>query len=145
MNTLNDIKSMLGNQYSFKRYLNEQETIARLNSTANEHVDIVISSLTAGCMRIDAVIFNLEIAGERETGYDIFVKDTPDSVEWICYDNLNEPVAIEETEMEQKMFEVLDQVVESNGLSYTEYCFDSIEGKSVSLKKSENIEQKMNF
>lgn len=145
MNVLNDIKNMLGNQYSFKRYLNEQETITRLNSTANEHVDIVISSLTAGCMRIDAVIYNLAIGGEQKTGYDIFVKDTPDSVEWICYDNLNEPVAIEETEMEQKMFEILDQVVENNGLSYTECCFDSIEGKSVSLKKSENIEQKMNF
>lgn len=64
----------------------------------------------------------------------MFVKDEPDSADWIFYDNPNVPASTKET----AMLAVLNQVVEQNGLSYTECCFEKPDGK-IALK---NIKKK---
>lgn len=62
-----------------------------------------------------------------QMGYDVFVKDDPNSPEWICYDSLDNAVSFKEADM----LAVLDRVVEQNGLSYTKCCFEKLEGRQV--------------
>ena len=57
-------------------------------------------------------------------GYDVYVKDDPDSPEWICYDSLSDPVSLKEADM----VSVLDRVAAERGLSYTESCFAKLDG-----------------
>ena len=64
-------------------------------------------------------------------GYDVFVKDDPDSPEWIFYDSLSEPVSLKETDM----IRIIDRMVSEHGLSYTESCFDRLDGKTVKKDK----------
>ena len=64
-------------------------------------------------------------------GYDVFVKDDPNSPEWIFYESLSEPVSLKETDMIQ----ILDRLIAEHGLSYTESCFDSLDGKMVKKEK----------
>ena len=83
----------------------------------------VAASLIAGCVRLDVVLFR--DGGALRLGYDLFVKDQPDSPEWVCYDNPEEAVCLEE----DAMCAALDQLVREHGLSYTECCFQILDGK----------------
>lgn len=62
-------------------------------------------------------------------GYDILVKDTPDSKEWICYDTLNDDVKYNSLNLEQEMFNILNREVKEYGLSYTDCNFEVVNGK----------------
>lgn len=67
----------------------------------------------------------------KSAGYDVFVKDDPASPEWIFYNSLSEPVSLKETDM----LRVLDRTAAEHGLSYTESCFDRLDGKSMKKEK----------
>ena len=88
--------------------------------------ETVVASLVVGCVKIEATLFkNKE---KLSLCYDVFVKDTPDSDEWICYDTPSDAVKLKEAEM----LSVLDRIVTENGLSYTECCFEKLDGKVIS-------------
>ena len=88
--------------------------------------ETVVASLTVGCVKIEATLFkNKE---KLSLCYDVFVKDTPDSDEWICYETPTDAVKLKESEM----LSVLDRIVSENGLSYTECCFEKLDGKVIS-------------
>ena len=86
--------------------------------------------LTAGCLRLNAVLYRS--CKELLLGYDVFVKDDPDSPEWIYYDGLSDPVSLKEADM----IRTLDRLITERGLSYTESCFKRLDGKTV--KKDKN-------
>ena len=73
---------------------------------------------------ISAVLYRS--GGSLRLGYDILVRESLDALEWICYDNPNDEVSLEE----DRMLAVLDRVVRENGLSYTESSFRRLKGKS---------------
>ena len=85
-----------------------------------------MASLTVGCVKIEATLFKSK--EKLKLCYDVFVKDTPDSDEWICYENPPDTVKLKEAEM----LLVLDRIVKENGLSYTECCFEKLDGKVIS-------------
>ena len=87
--------------------------------------DTVAASLTVGCMKINAVLFQSEDA--LRLGYDVYVKDFPGSSEWICFDCPSDCASLKE----QDMLAVLDRIVSENSLSYTECCFEHLEGRQV--------------
>lgn len=64
-------------------------------------------------------------------GFDILVKDTPDSEEWICYDTLGDEIKLSSRNIEQAMFGILNREVNEYGLSYTQCNFEVINGKSI--------------
>ena len=115
----------LGSHYEFRRLISEKEL--RLIQKENpKHFQMQsVASLTAGCVKIEVTLYKQD--GRLRLGYDVFVKDTPDAVEWICYDSPPDPVKIKE----QEMLAVLDKVVRENGLSYTECRFDTLCGKQI--------------
>ena len=81
-----------------------------------------IKSYIQLCMKINAVLF--QEGGTLRLGYDVYVKDSPGSSEWICFDCPSDCASLKE----QDMLAVLDRIVTENGLSYTECCFERLEG-----------------
>lgn len=125
MKRIKELKKLLGEKYSFSRLLSDRDILRLQKRPPKYYTDRVIASLIAGCVKIEAVLFR---DGEKLLlGYDIFVKDDPDSAEWIRYDTPNDRVKFKESEM----LAVLDRIVTANGLSYTECCFERLDGKIV--------------
>ena len=127
MNQRKLLKKQLGDGYSYEK-IRSASDVRRILSTAEPlGFDMVVSSLTVGCVRLEAVLY--QQSGRKKLGYDLFVKDTPTGQEWICYDNLTDEVRIGAFNFEQEMFNVLNAYVVKHGLSYTECSFETLEGK----------------
>ena len=80
-------------------------------------------------MKINAVLFQED--SSLRLGYDVYVKDSPGSSEWICFDCPSDRASLKESDM----LSVLDRIVSENGLSYTECCFERLEGILLPDKK----------
>ena len=127
MNQRKLLKKQLGDGYSYEK-IRSASDVKRILATAEPlGFDLVVSSLTVGCVRLEAVLY--QQSGRKKLGYDLFVKDTPTGQEWICYDNLTDEVRIGAFNFEQEMFNVLNAYVVKHGLSYTECSFEKLEGK----------------
>ena len=127
MNQRKALKKQLGDGYSYEK-IKSSSDVKRILATAEPlGFDMVVSSLTVGCVRLEAVLY--QQSGRKKLGYDLFVKDTPTGQEWICYDNLTDEVRIGAFNFEQEMFNVLNAYVVKHGLSYTECSFETLEGK----------------
>ena len=127
MNQRKALKKQLGDGYSYEK-IKSASDVKRILATAEPlGFDMVVSSLTVGCVRLEAVLY--QQSGRKKLGYDLFVKDTPTGQEWICYDNLTDDVRIGAFNFEQEMFNVLNAYVVKHGLSYTECSFEKLEGK----------------
>ncbi len=124
-----ELQRQLGNRYSYERRLTDREIQKLRRHIPSDFSETIAASLLAGCLRLDAVLYR---AGrELLLGYDVYVKDDPDSPEWICYDSLSGPVSLKESDM----VEVLDRIAEERGLSYTESCFVRLDGKVINEEK----------
>lgn len=119
------LKMVLGNGYRFEQLLDSGEIERLRREPPARFPGCAAASLTAGCVRLDAVLY--QDRGKLCMGYDLLVKDRPDSPEWICYDSPGDPVSLEESEM----LSVLDRAVNESGLSYTECSFRELEGGPV--------------
>lgn len=128
----NKLRKELGNRYEFKRLISDKEL--RLIQRENpKHFEMqTVASLIAGCVKIEVTLYRQ--GGEMKLGYDVFVKDKPDAIEWLCYDSPTDTVKIKEAEM----LSVLDRVVQENGLSYTECCFEVLNGKRIKNRQKKD-------
>ena len=127
MNQRKALKKQLGDSFSYEKFKSAND-VKRILATAEPlGFELVVSSLTVGCVRLEAVLY--QQSGRKKLGYDLFVKDTPTGQEWICYDNLTDEVRIGAFNFEQEMFNVLNAYVVKHGLSYTECSFETLEGK----------------
>lgn len=129
MSRKRELQRSLGNRYSYERLLDDREIRQLKAHIPADFSETAAAVLTAGCLRLNAVLY---LSGKKLLlGYDVFVKDDPASPEWIFYDSLSDPVSLKETDM----LRILDRMVSEHGLSYTESCFDRLDGKTV---KKEN-------
>lgn len=119
----------LGSRYSYQRILSDREIYALKAKGFPRNFDYIAATLTAGCVRIDAVIYDSPTGSKL--GYDIFIKDSPDTQEWICYDSIDDALSAKEGDM----LSALNRIVEDNGLSYTECCFPRLNGVDYTVKK----------
>lgn len=122
------LKLLLGEQYMYERYYSNEDLSALLQRSPQRVAERVLASLSAGCVRIDALLYRSREG--LKLGYDIFVKDSPESSDWVCYDRPDDKVSLEE----EVMLSVLNRIVLENGLSYTECSFEQLQGKEVKLK-----------
>lgn len=128
MNRRRILKRELKRDYSFKRFLSDRE-IKNLKADVPKYfAERVAAMLVVGCVKIEAVLYKSNKG--LMLGYDVFVKDDINSPEWICFDS---PV-VEVILKEKEMFLVLEKVVHKNHLSYTDCCFESINGKQVFVR-----------
>ena len=121
------LKKSLGKQYVYEIFVPQSEANELLNKNDLNSQEIIINSLTAGCLRIITVIYSYKNA--LILGYDVYVKDKPNADEWICYDNLSVPVGNNIKKAEKEMFLILDEYAKAHGLSYTECNYETIIGK----------------
>ena len=129
MNERKRLRKLLGDKYSFIKYLSLAEVRKLLCENPKDNHEKLFASLTVGCVKINAVIYPTPDC--MTMGYDILVKDTPDSTEWICYDTLNDGLKYNALNLEQEMFNILNREVEKYGLSYTDCNFEVVNGKAV--------------
>ena len=126
MKRIKELKKQLGGKYFFCRPLSDRDVFFLQRNPPKNFAETVVASLTVGCVKIEATLFKSK--EKLKLCYDVFVKDTPDSDEWICYENPPDAVKLKEAEM----LLVLDRIVKENGLSYTECCFEKLDGKVIS-------------
>ena len=127
MNRAKELRKSLGERYTFKRWVSGQELFRLQRHPPEIFYDTVLAELIVGCVKMEAVAYK---DGDRiEVGYDIFVKDEPESKGWICYDVVNKSLRVKEAEMLSE----LDKYVKTNGLSYTECCFEKLDGVEIDM------------
>ena len=124
MNERKRLKKLLGDKYIFKIFLPLSEA-----KKLNDIHEKLFASLTVGCVKINAIVF--PNADKSVLGFDILVKDKPDSKEWICYDTVTDEVKLSSYNLEQTMFDILNRVVKKYGLSYTDCNFEAVNGKVI--------------
>lgn len=129
MKRVRELRKELGRNYCYKRYMSHRMLRLLQKEIPQYFVETVVASLTAGCVKIEAVLYRRD--GRLLLGYDVFVKDDSAAPEWIIYDSPEDEVVLKE----QEMLKVLDRIVADNHLSYTECCFESLEGKKVCSKR----------
>lgn len=120
------LKKLLGERYVFQQRLTPAMVSGLLETLDGSNHFLIAASLTAGVVKLEAVVYWNN--GKYALGYDLMVKDTPDSPDWICYENLTEEVRYHVWNLEREMFLVLDRAVEQYGLSYTECRFPKVDG-----------------
>ncbi len=119
------IKKILGKDYAFEQRLSPAVVQNLLGMLGGSNHFLIAASLTAGVVKLEAVVYWSN--GKYSLGYDLMVKDHPDSMDWICYENLLEEVRYHVWNLEREMFQVLDRAVAQYGLSYTECNFAKLE------------------
>ena len=129
MKLTKDLKNQLGDKYSFTRPVSDRDIFLLQRNIPQNFSEVVVASLTVGCVKIEATLFKTK--EKLSLCYDVFVKDTPDSDEWICYETPTDTVKLREADM----LSVLSRIVSENGLSYTECCFEKLNGKVISPKE----------
>lgn len=130
MNRKKELQKQLGGRYFYERFLNELKIKKLRRDIPSDFSETVAAMLTVGCLRLNAVLYR---SGDKLLlGYDVFVKDDPDSSEWIYYDGLSDSVSLKETDM----LYILDRIATEHGLSYTESCFDRLDGKMPKKEKA---------
>lgn len=129
MSRKKELQRQLGVRYSYERLLNDREIQKLRREIPDDFSETVTAALTAGCLRLNAVLYRS--CKELLLGYDVFVKDDPNSPEWIYYDGLSDPVSLKEADM----IRILDRLIAEHGLSYTESCFKRLDGKAIKKEK----------
>ena len=129
MSRKKELQRQLGSRYSYERLLSDREIQKLRRDIPADFSETTAAVLTAGCLRLAAVLYRA--SAELLLGYDVFVKDDPGSPEWIYYDGLSDPVSLKEADM----IRILDRLIAEHGLSYTESCFDRLDGKAVEKEK----------
>ena len=123
MSRKKELQKQLGSGYIYERYLDERSVRQLKRQLPENFSEMVIASLTAGCLRLNAVAYRA--CKKLLFGYDVLVKDDPASTKWILYDSLSDAVSLKESDM----LRILDGAAERHGLSYTESCFTRLDGK----------------
>lgn len=113
------MKRELGEGYRFCRFLSEKRIRKERSAFSGPQT---IASLIVGCVRIESRLYPEN--GTLTPVWHVFVKDAPDSPDWIFYGSPEGPVS----GRERDMFQALDRIVQRDHLSYTECCFERLEG-----------------
>lgn len=129
MSRVKELQKELGRNYCYKRYMSNRELHILQKEIPKYFVESVVALLIAGCVKIEAVLYRKN--DRLLLGYDVFVKDDSAAPEWIIYESPDDEVILKE----QEMFKVLERVVTEKNLSYTECCFESLEGKKTYRKR----------
>lgn len=130
MNRKKEVQQQLGDRYYYERLLSEREIKKLRREIPTDFSETVAAMLTAGCLRLTAVLYRSD--DKLLLGYDVFVKDNPDSPEWIYYDGLSDSVSLKEADM----LRILERIAVEHSLSYTESCFDRLDGKIPKKEKA---------
>ena len=118
------LRKQLGTGYFFEQRLSAAVVANLLETLDGSNHYLIAASLAVGAVKLEAVVYWNN--GKYSLGYDLLVKDTPLSPDWICYENLPDPVRYNAWNLER--------AVDKYGLSYTECRFPKLDGSSLKRK-----------
>ena len=129
MNERKKLKKLLAEKYNFKVFMSVSEVKKLLSENPKDNHEKLFASLVVGCVKINAIVF--PTPDKVVLGFDILIKDKPDSTEWICYDTVTDEIKLSSYSLEQRMFDILNREVKQYGLSYTDCNFEIVNGKVI--------------
>ena len=112
-------------EYSYEKCVGEDEIRRLLFTFRQDFSEQTAVVLIAGCVRLNAVLYQKD--GRIHLGCDLYVKDAPDSAEWIFYEALCDTEDVSEL----SLLKILDHAVKEYGFSYTECCFKRLDGVKI--------------
>lgn len=112
-------------EYSYEKCVGDDEIQRLLFTFRQDFPEQTATVLIAGCVKLNAVLYQKD--GRIHLGYDLYVKDSPGSAEWIFYEALCDTEDVSEL----SMLKILDHTVKEYGLSYTECCFERLDGVKI--------------
>ena len=112
-------------EYSYEECVGDDEIRRLLFTFRQDFSEQTAAVLIAGCVRLNAVLYQKD--GRIHLGCDLYVKDSPGSAEWIFYEALCDTEDI----CELSMLKILDHAVKEHSLSYTECCFEQLDGVKI--------------
>ncbi len=112
-------------EYSYEKCVGDDEVRRLLFTFRQDFSEQTAAVLIAGCVKLDAVLYQKD--GRIHLGCDLYVKDSPGSSEWIFYEALCDTEDVSEL----SMLKILDHAVKEHGLSYTECCFERLDGVKI--------------
>ncbi|MBO5127341.1 MAG: hypothetical protein J6D10_07200 [Clostridia bacterium] len=112
-------------EYSYEKCVGDDEIRSLLFTFRQDFPEQTAAVLIAGCVKLNAVLYQKD--GRIHLGYDLYVKDSPGSAEWIFYEALCDTEDVSEL----SMLKILDHAVKEHGLSYTECCFERLDGVKI--------------
>lgn len=127
MNSVKRLKKQFGNKYSFEKYLSDKSIRNILKSQTQYDYDIVLASLRINYIRLDLVCYQNE--NGLNISFDVFVKDDPDNIEWICFDSVLCSNKIKLPSLEKQMVNFLNKEIDYYNLSYSECYYETINPK----------------
>ena len=83
------LKKQLGTGYFFEQRLSAAVAANLLETLDGSNHFLIAAGLAVGAVKLEAVVYWDN--GKYSLGYDLMVKDTPFSPDWICYENLPDP------------------------------------------------------
>ena len=113
--------------FCFEELFPLQQVKTILSHNNPDYAETVVARLTAGCVKLEAAVFFFN--GVSILGYDVFVKAQPEDTDWIAYDTLTQPAALDVPSLEQEMRRVLENYVRENDLSFDENQFEEVKKK----------------
>lgn len=128
------LRMQLGQRYFYRRYLKDKELQQLLQKSPPYFRETVVATLQVGCLRLDVVLFSAK--GQLQMGRDFFVKDAPEAPEWICYESSEKYCA----PTERGMLLALETLRQQNNLSYTQCCFQRLEGITPTEERKKGVE-----
>ena len=112
--------------YSYEKCVGDDEIRRLLFTFRQDFSEQTAAVLIAGCVKLGAILYTKD--GRIHLGCDLYVKDSPNSAEWIFYEALRETEDVSEL----SMLKILDHAVKEHSLSYTECCFEQLDGVKIS-------------
>lgn len=127
MNSAKRLKKQFGNKYSFEKYLSDKSIRSILKSRTKFDSDIVLASLRVNYIRLDLVCYQNE--NGLNISFDVFVKDNPNNIEWICFDSVLFYSKLKLSGLEKQMVNFLNEEIDCYNLSYSECYYETINPK----------------
>jgi len=143
LTALEKLKKELGSRYSFEMAMPPKDVKIILGNNNNDFFsDLVVFSLLAGCVGIEATIMDRCLRPEKppETDgkvkqfynpnavvtdlfirYDVIIRAKQVNGEWCSYEPLAIPVNLDAEDIEQEMFDILFNFAQGQSLSFTEW------------------------
>ena len=84
-------------EYSYEKCVGDDEIRRLLFTFRQDFSEQTAAVLIAGCVKLNAVLYQKD--GRIHLGCDLYVKDSPDSVEWIFYEALCDTEDVSELSM----------------------------------------------
>lgn len=127
MNNAKRLKKQFKDKYSFEKYLPDESIRNILKNQVQLDSDIVLASLRVNYIRLDLVCYQNE--NGLNISYDVFVKDNPENIEWICFDSVLCSNKIKLSNLEKQMVNFLNKEIDYYNLSYSECYYETINPK----------------